>query len=69
MYGYRRLTLHLRRQTEQALNPKRIRRLMKIRGIQSVIRRARKAYARSTPQQVAENLLNRKFHASAPNKK
>ncbi|WP_081949664.1 IS3 family transposase [Paenibacillus durus] len=26
IYGYRRLTLHLRRQTEQALNPKRIRR-------------------------------------------
>ncbi len=69
IYGYRRLTLHMRRQTEQQINHKRIRRLMKLKGIQSVIRRKRKRYARSAPQQVAENLLNRQFHAEAPNEK
>lgn len=34
-----------------------------------MIRRKRKKYARSTPQHVAENLLNREFHAKAPNEK
>lgn len=42
---------------------------MKIKGIQSVIRRKKKRYERSTPLQVAENLLNCKFPAEAPNKK
>lgn len=69
IYGYRRLTLHLRRQTNEQLNHKRIQRLMKLKGIQSVIRRKRKNYARSTPKQVAENLLNREFHAKTPNTK
>jgi putative transposase len=69
IYGYRRLTLHLCRQTEQRINHKRVQRLMKLKGIQSVIRRKKKKYARSTPQQVAENLLNREFYAKAPNEK
>ncbi|WP_082651959.1 IS3 family transposase [Gorillibacterium timonense] len=69
IYGYRRLTLNLRRQTGQAINRKRILRLMRIAGIQSVIRRKRKKYPHSTPQHVAENLLNRKFQADAPNQK
>ncbi|QDX91195.1 IS3 family transposase [Brevibacillus laterosporus] len=69
IYGYRRLTLHLRRQTQRRINHKRIQRLMKKKGIQSVIRRKRKKYARSTPQQVAENLLNREFYAKTPNEK
>ena len=69
IYGYRRLTLHLRRQTQTRINHKRIKRLMMLAGIQSVIRRKRKKYTRSTPQHTAENLLNRKFHATAPNEK
>jgi transposase InsO family protein len=69
IYGYRRLTLHLRRQTKQRINHKRVNRLMKLAGIQSVIRRKRKKYARSTPQHIAENLLNREFHAETPNEK
>ncbi|WP_223067769.1 IS3 family transposase [Paenibacillus caui] len=69
IYGYRRLTLHLRRQTKIQINHKRVTRLMKLAGIQSVIRRKRKRYARSTPQHIAENLLNRQFHAEAPNEK
>ncbi|SDP20669.1 Transposase InsO and inactivated derivatives [Paenibacillus sp. yr247] len=69
IYGYRRLTLHLRRQTQQQINHKRIQRLMGLKGIQSVIRRKRKKYAPSSPQHIAENLLNRKFHAETPNEK
>jgi putative transposase len=69
IYGYRRLTLHMRRQTDKQINHKRVQRLMKIKGIQSVIRRKSKKYKRSTPQQVADNLLNRKFHAKVPNEK
>ncbi|WP_336604370.1 IS3 family transposase, partial [Paenibacillus sp. MMS18-CY102] len=68
-FGYRQLTLHMRRETKNPINRKRVRRLMKLKGIQSVIRRKKKKYERSTPQQVAENLLNREFQAEAPNEK
>ena len=69
IFGYRQLTLHIRKQTLKQINHKRVQRLMKIKGIQSVIRRKKKKYERSTPQQVAENLLNRKFQAEMPNEK
>jgi transposase InsO family protein len=69
IYGYRQLTINLRRQTSQAINHKRVYRLMKLAGIQSVIRRKKKKYVKSTPQQVAENLLNRKFTAEKSNEK
>lgn len=68
-FGYRQLTLHMRSKLQKSINHKRIQRLMKIQGIQSVIRRKKKKYTRSTPQHVAENLLNRKFQADAPNEK
>lgn len=42
---------------------------MKVAGIQSVIRRNKKTYKRSTPQYVAENVLNREFTAEKPNEK
>lgn len=69
IFGYRQLTLHMRRKTQKEINHKRVQRLMKIKGIQSVIRRKKKRYERSTPQQVAENVLNRKFQAEKPNEK
>lgn len=69
IYGYRQLTLKLRQKTHQRVNHKRVYRLMKLAGIQSVIRRKKKKYVRSTPQQVAENLLNRKFTAEESNEK
>jgi putative transposase len=68
-FGYRQLTLHMRRQTQKLINHKRVQRLMERKGIQSVIRRKKKRHERSTPQQVAENVLNRKFQAEAPNEK
>ncbi|MEI6514305.1 MAG: IS3 family transposase [bacterium] len=69
IYGYRQLTINLRRQTGQQINYKRIYRLMRVAGIQSVIRRKKKRYVTSTPQQVAENLLNRQFSAVKSNEK
>jgi transposase InsO family protein len=69
IYGYRRLTINLRRQTDQLINHKRVYRLMKLVGIQSVIRRKKKKYVKSTPQQVAENLLHREFTAEESNEK
>ncbi|WP_342556510.1 IS3 family transposase [Paenibacillus sp. FSL H8-0548] len=68
-FGYRQLTLHMRREWPHPINHKRVQRLMRIKGIQSVIRRKKKKYNRSTPQQVAENVLNRNFQAEAPNEK
>jgi putative transposase len=69
IFGYRQLTLHMRSKTQKPINHKRVQRLMKRKGIQSVIRRKKKRYERSTPQQVAENVLNRKFQAETPNEK
>lgn len=52
-----------------AYNTKRIYRLMRIYQIQAIIRQKRKGYKKSTPQHVAENLLNRDFKALKPNEK
>lgn len=69
IFGYRRLTMHLNRELKSNLNQKRIYRLMKIIGMQSVIRRKKKRYTKSNPQHVAENVLNRDFTAKTPNEK
>jgi putative transposase len=69
IYGYRRITLNLNRNRLKSINHKRVYRLMRIAGIQSVIRRKRKKYKPSTPQHVAENVLNRDFKAEKPNEK
>lgn len=69
IYGYRSLTLNVNRIFSQAINHKRVYRLMKIAKIQSVIRRQRTKYKPSTPQHVAENVLNRNFKADQPNEK
>ncbi|MCE5220293.1 MAG: IS3 family transposase [Clostridium sp.] len=69
IYGYRRMTMNLNRKLDQNFNHKRIYRLMKLAGLQSVIRRKKKRYMKSNPQQVAENILNRKFESDKPNQK
>lgn len=69
IYGYRRMMLNMNRKFNQTLNHKRVYRLMKLSGIQSVIRKKRKRYKHSTPQSIAENVLNREFTAENPNEK
>lgn len=69
IYGVRRITLALNRELAASYNVKRIRRLMRRMGLQSVIRRKRKNYIPSNPQVTAENILNRNFSAEKPNQK
>ncbi len=69
IYGYRRMKMNINRRFNQNFNHKRIYRLMKVTGLQSVIRKKKKRYKYSTPQYVAENTLNREFTAAAPNEK
>jgi len=67
--GYRRMTLWINKRNQSNYNKKRIRRLMKMLGISSVIRRKRKGYIKVRPEVTAENVLNRKFEAENPNDK
>jgi putative transposase len=69
IYGYRRITMNLNRTLSKSINHKRVYRLMRIAGIQAVIRCKRKNHKPSTPQHVAENVLNRDFNADKPNEK
>ncbi|WP_432806324.1 IS3 family transposase [Lederbergia citrisecunda] len=69
IYGYRRMMLNINRKFEQNFNHKRYYRLMRVAGLQSIIRKKKKRYKRSIPQHVAENVLNRDFKAEKPNEK
>jgi transposase InsO family protein len=48
------------------VNVKRVRRLMRILGLKSVIRKKRPDYVKSTPEITAENVLKRDFKATVP---
>ncbi|NHC21524.1 IS3 family transposase, partial [Bacillus sp. MM2020_4] len=69
IYGYRRMMMTINRKLGEQFNHKRYYRLMKLAGIKSVIRIKRKRHKHSTPQNVAENVLNREFAAEKPNEK
>lgn len=69
--GYRRINDDLKHEHGIYANDKRILRICRKRGIQSTIKYTRNGCTRSAkkPQHVAENLLNRDFHADKPNDK
>ena len=67
--GYRQMTITINREKKTQFNKKRIRRLMQILHLKSVCRKAKYNYIKSTPEITAENVLNRKFTADAPNEK
>lgn len=68
--GSLRMMIFINREYGTNYNHKRIRRIMRILGISSVIRRVRHACTiRSPKEQVAENILNRDFHADMYNQK
>lgn len=69
IYGYRRMKININRRLGKNYNHKRIYRLMKVAGIESVIRRKKSKYKRSKPEHIADNILNREFSAEKPNKK
>lgn len=67
--GYRQMTISINREHGVHYNKKRIYRLMQILHLKSVTRIKKKNYIPSTPEITAENVLNRDFHADAPNEK
>lgn len=68
--GSRRMMIFINREYKTNYCHKRIRRIMKILGISSVIRRIRRSCTvRSLKEQAAENILNRNFHADTYNQK
>ncbi len=68
--GYRQMCININREKIDELphkvNVKRVRRIMRILGLKSVIRRKRPNYVKSTPEITAENVLNRDFKATVP---
>ena len=68
--GYRQMCININREKIDELphivNVKRIRRIMQILGLKSVIRKKRPDYVKSTPEITAENVLNRDFKATVP---
>ena len=67
--GYRRMTTWINRLNHKHYNKKRIRRIMKLLGIKSVIRKKKSKYNGSEPEITAENILARDFIATRPNEK
>ena len=67
--GYRRMTLFVNRKLETNYNKKRIRRLMHILGLRSIIRRVKGYCTKTSFVNVEDNILNRNFTATAPNQK
>jgi transposase InsO family protein len=69
--GYRRIRDDLERYHSTPVNDKRVLRICRSLRIKSTIKYANNGCTRqaSNPQYTAENLLNRKFHADAPNQK
>lgn len=67
--GYRQMTITVNRVHKTTYNKKRIRRLMQILHLQSVCRKKKYNYIKSTPEVTAENVLNREFYADTPNEK
>jgi putative transposase len=68
-FGVERIQLALKVERGLTVNIKRIRRIMRILGISSVIRRKKANYVKSTAEHIAENTMNREFEASKPNQK
>ena len=68
--GYRQMCITVNREKidelPHSVNVKRVRRLMRILGLKSVIRKKRPDYIKSTPEITAENVLKRDFKAAVP---
>ena len=67
--GYRRMTDWINHFNQTHFSRKRIHRIMKKLELHSVIRKKKKKYNTSKPEETAENKLARDFYAAAPNQK
>jgi putative transposase len=73
-WGYRRIHMELQEEYKLEINHKRVYRLCRELGIQSIIRKKRKSpnyntYRRKEPETIAPNIINRDFSAEKPNEK
>ena len=68
-YGYRRMTIWLNRVYGIIVNSKRVRRVMKKAGLQSVVRKKKKFKKDQGSVYKYDNLLARNFYSSRPNDK
>ena len=68
-YGYRRMTIWLNRVYGIIVNSKRVRRVMKEAGLQSVVRKKKKFKKDQGAVYKYDNLLARNFYSSRPNDK
>lgn len=69
IYGYRRMTIILKRKYGIYANHKRVYRLMKQMDLQAVIRRKRTYIKNKKGSVILPNIINRNFHAEETNKK
>lgn len=69
LYGSYKMTEVVSKKLGKKYNQKRIARLMCVNDIQSVLRKKKKTYVKSSPEVAAENILNREFEATKPNEK
>ena len=69
--GYRRINDDLRHDHDIHINDKRVLRICRKEDIKSTIKYSNYGCTRraKNPQHIAENVLNREFHAKAPNEK
>jgi len=67
--GYRQMRIQLNRKLKKRYNKKRYYRVMRALGLKSIIRKKQPNYVKASEIHVAENVMNRKFHAKAPNMK
>lgn len=70
VYGSKMMKIHINRKHKTNHSHKKIRRIMRVLGLYSVIRRKSNACTiRSPKEQIAENILNREFEAEEINQK
>ncbi|MGL5675845.1 MAG: IS3 family transposase [Cellulosilyticaceae bacterium] len=67
--GYRRMTSWINHFNRTNYSKKRVHRIMQKLGIHSIIRKKKRKYQKSTPNETADNKLGRDFYASKPNEK
>lgn len=67
--GYRRMTRWINKYNHKNYSKNRVKRIMDLLGVKSVIRRKKSKYRKTNPEITAENLLKRDFSANEPNEK
>lgn len=67
--GYRQMRMQMNRKLKKSYNRKRYYRIMQALELRAVIRKKRPNYVKAPALHIAENVMDRKFQAEAPNQK